>query len=98
MHRGPIHVNAKTVASIRARPRFAIGLSAPQHIPNNDQIQGRLSDTLGTGIRKSGVSLLALMIYAKTEKVDITFADKKQMKAEVDEYLRFYSVRKRGKQ
>jgi hypothetical protein len=46
----------------------------------------------------ANLPLLALTIYAKTEKVDITFADKKQMKAEVDEYLRFYSVRKRGKQ
>jgi hypothetical protein len=46
----------------------------------------------------ANLPLLALMIYAKTEKVDITFADKKQMKAEVDEYLRFYSERKRGKQ
>ena len=39
--------------------------------------------------------LLALRLYAKNEKADITAEDRKQIKAQVREYIRFHKGKKR---
>jgi mRNA-degrading endonuclease RelE of RelBE toxin-antitoxin system len=42
--------------------------------------------------------ILALGIYAKNQKIDITGEDRKQMKAAIHEYIGFYKGSSRGKQ